>query len=268
MPSPRPPDSGPPRAAARRGRAWAFRGVVLAALAALVAAAGLWSMTRRPAAAPASAVVARGYRVTAGGQVRKVSTQWAGYALRSGAPHTQVSATWRLPPITCTQANANVSFWVGLGGIRSGNVEQAGVQALCRSGQPVYGSWWQLYPSPAAAVFRVHPGDLIAAQVTNGSGGQVSIDLSDLSTRQHVRITRQTPGAQLTSAEIITEQSGTTVGPLSDFSSVTFSSARIDGHPLNQAGVYSVDMIDASGRLRAIPGTITAGATFTVRAVP
>jgi hypothetical protein len=142
------------------------------------------------------------------------------------------------------------------------------VQALCRSGQPVYASWWQLYPSPAAAAFPVHPGDLIAAQVTNGTGGQVSIDLSDLSTRQHARITRPTPGAQLTSAEIIAEQSGTTVGPLSNFSSVTFSSARIDGHPLDQAGAYSLDMIDTSGRVRAIPGPITADATFTVRTAP
>jgi Peptidase A4 family len=260
MPSPRPP--------ARRGRARAWRGAVLAALAASVAAAGLWSVTRHPAAAPVSPVVARGYRVTAGGQVRKVSTQWAGYARRSGAPHTQASATWRLPRITCTQANANASFWVGLGGIRSSNVEQAGVQALCRSGQPVYASWWQLYPRPAAAAFPVHPGDLIAAQVTNGTGGQVSIDLSDLSTRQHARITRQTPGAQLTSAEIIAEQSGTTVGPLSDFGSVTFSSARIDGRPLDQAGAYSLDMVDTSGRVRAIPGPITAGDTFTVRTAP
>jgi hypothetical protein len=46
MASPRRPGAGPPRAPARRGRARAFRGLVLAALAASVAVAGVWSMTR------------------------------------------------------------------------------------------------------------------------------------------------------------------------------------------------------------------------------
>jgi hypothetical protein len=256
-------------AATAPGQRRALRAAVLVALVAAVAAAGWWHLSQHPAAAPASPVLARGYRITADGQVRKISTQWAGYARRAGAPHTQASATWRLPAITCTHANTNASFWAGLGGIRSTNVEQAGVQALCRSGHPVYTAWWQLYPRPAATVaIDVHPGDLITVAVANPAGTQVRIDLADRTTGQHAHLTRPTPGARLTSAEIIAEQNGDTIGPLSDFGSVTFTAARIDGHPLSQAGAYTLDMVDTHGQPRAIPGPITGGGTFTVRTTP
>jgi hypothetical protein len=240
---------------------------VLVVLTALAATAGLWSLARHSAVPPASPAAARGYRITAGGEVRKTSIGWAGYAVRTGGPHTQVSATWRVPAIRCTRANANASFWTGLGGINTTRVEQAGTQALCRSGHPVYTSWWQLYPRPAVpAGIGVRPGDVIAAQVTITSGTKVAIDLSDLSTGRHTRITRPDPGAQQNSAEIIAEQSGDTIGPLSDFGAVTFTAARIDRRPLSQAGAYTLDMIDPAGHLRAIPGPITNGGTFTIRA--
>ena len=266
MPTPDTAGDRPRPTATAPGHQRALRAVVLVVLAAAVAAAGWWHLSRHPAAGPASPVLARGYRITADGQVRKISTQWAGYARRAGAPHTQASATWRLPAITCSHTNTNASFWAGLGGIKSRNVEQAGVQALCRSGHPVYTAWWQLFPSPAATVaIDVHPGDIIAAAVANPTGTQVSIDLADLTTGQHRHITRRTPAAHLTSAEIIAEQNGDTIGPLSRFGSVTFTSARIDNHPLGQAGAYTLDMVDGSGHLRALPGPITGDSTFTVR---
>jgi len=269
MPSPDTAGGRPgPTAAAPRHRR-ALRVTVLVVLAAAVAAAGWWHLPRPPTAAPASPVLARGYRITADGQVRKISTNWAGYARRAGAPHTQASATWRLPAIACTGTNTNASFWAGLGGIKSRNVEQAGVQALCRSGHPVYAAWWQLFPGPAAPIaIGVHPGDVIAVAVANPAGTQVSIDLADLTTGQHVHITRRTPGARLTSAEIIAEQNGDTIGPLSRFGSVTFTAARIDNHPLSQAGAYTLDMVDSNGHPRAIPGPITGDGTFTVRTTP
>jgi hypothetical protein len=255
------PASGP--GSHRRAR----RAAVLAVLTALAAAAGLSSLARHSPGPPVSPAAARGYRITAAGEIRKTSTGWAGYAVRTGSPHTQVSATWRIPAIRCTRANANASFWAGLGGIKTTRIEQAGTQALCRSGRPVYGSWWQLYPRPAVpAGIPVHPGDLITAQVTITSGTAVAIDLSDLSTGRRTRITRRVPGAQQNSAEIIAEQSGDTIGPLSDFGAVTFTAARIDRRPLDQAGAHTLDMVDPAGHLRAIPGPITNGGTFTIRA--
>ncbi|HET7244103.1 MAG TPA: G1 family glutamic endopeptidase [Streptosporangiaceae bacterium] len=120
-----------------------------------------------PGSGPASQVLVRGYRVTAGGHIRKVSTEWAGYARPAGTPHTQASATWRVPAIICSHTNTNASFWAGLGGIKSTNVEQAGVQALCRSGHLVYAAWWQLFPAPATSVaIDVHPGDVVGSAFT------------------------------------------------------------------------------------------------------
>jgi hypothetical protein len=62
-----------------------------------------------------------------------------------------------LPAITCTRTSTNASFWAGLADIKSRNIEQAGVQALCRSGHPHYAAWWQLFPalrlrSPSASI--------------------------------------------------------------------------------------------------------------------
>jgi hypothetical protein len=49
-------------------------------------------------------------------------------------------------------------------------------------------------PGPGPAII-VHAGDTIAVQLAKHSGARVTIDRSDLSTRQHARISRQTPGA-------------------------------------------------------------------------
>jgi hypothetical protein len=101
------PASGP--GSHRRAR----RAAVLAVLTALAAAAGLSSLARHSPGPPVSPAAARGYRITAAGEIRKTSTGWAGYAVRTGSPHTQVSATWRIPAIRCTRANTNASFWAG-----------------------------------------------------------------------------------------------------------------------------------------------------------
>jgi hypothetical protein len=82
-----------------------------------------------------------------------------------------------LPAITCTRTSTNASFWAGLADIKSRNIEQAGVQALCRSGHPHYAAWWQLFPGPAVTIaIGVHPGDVITVAVANPTGTQASID--------------------------------------------------------------------------------------------
>lgn len=82
-----------------------------------------------------------------------------------------------LPAISCTRTSTNASFWAGLADIKSRNVEQAGVQALCRSGHPHYAAWWQLFPGPAVTIaIGVHPGDVITVAVANPTGTQASID--------------------------------------------------------------------------------------------
>jgi hypothetical protein len=49
---------------------------------------------------------------------------------------------------------------------------------------------------------------------------------------------------------------------------VTFTSARLDDHPLGQASAYTLDMVVGNGHLRAVPGPIIGGSTFTVRTTP
>ena len=57
--------------------------------------------------------------------------QWAGFAAK-GDGLAEVSSRWQVPSVVCYREDSNVSFWVGLDGIGSDTVEQAGVEVLCR----------------------------------------------------------------------------------------------------------------------------------------
>jgi hypothetical protein len=195
----------------------------------------------------------RGYRVTADGRHRSVSVQWSGYAVTGGRT-TQAAASFRVPMVHCT-GNANASFWVGLDGIRSRTVEQAGVQALCRSGKAVYSAWSQFYPDPAEDYpVVVRAGDAVGVRVTCDETGTAVLELTV--NGAVYTTTKSVPGARLASAEVIAEQSGAVGDPLSPFDPVTFTGVQLGGVPLAESGAHTLDMLDVHGRLRALPGAV------------
>lgn len=190
------------------------------ALAPLIAVAALASL---PAAADATSV----------------STNWAGYAaLPSASTHTfsSVSGIWTEPSATCTTGQQSYSaVWVGLGGYKQDAqaLEQIGTDADCASsGKVTYSSWYELIPAgPVNLKITVHPGDQLAASVTVRAH-DVTLRLSDLTSGQHVSITRHVKQLDTSSAEWIVEapsvcqttQLCSTLS-LADFGSVAFSAA-------------------------------------------
>jgi hypothetical protein len=195
------------------------------------------------------------------------SENWSGYA-SAGNPgtFTSVSASWQEPAVTCGATDTFSSFWVGLDGDGTDSVEQTGTEADCDSGTASYQGWFEMFP--AAPVFYnnpVDPGDAMSATVTSDGNGAFTLTLED-STQGWTQTTQQTSStAELGSAEVIAEApSDGTVLPLSDFGTVSFTNATINGTAIGDENPSALTMVSAGGVTEATPSALTGDNAFTV----
>lgn len=190
------------------------------------------------------------------------STNWSGYAL-DGSNATTVTATWTQPAVTCAaRENSWSSPWVGIDGDNDNTVEQTGTDSDCVNGTPYYYAWWEMYPKPTQTVaLAVHPGDSITATVSYAAGS-FKMSLKDGTTGASFSTAQASKKASRSSVEWIDE--GPSNGLLSDFGSVTFSSASaaINGQTGSLgsfAGAYPITM-EVGGVIRAQPSAISGNA--------
>ena len=194
------------------------------------------------------------------------SMNWSGYAA-TGGRFTSVSSAWTQPTVTCTAQNTFSSFWVGLDGDGTQSVEQTGTEADCANGTAAYSGWFEMFP--AAPVFYNNPvnaGDAMSASVTTTGNGTFTLTLTD-QTQGWNQVTTQTSAtAQLGSAEVIAEApSGATVEPLSNFGTVNFSAATVNGAPIgNNADLSELTMVSVGGVTEAAPSALTGGNAFAI----
>jgi hypothetical protein len=207
------------------------------------------------------------------------SQNWAGYvAHRSGAQFTSIRGAWTQPAVSCPAGGTYSSFWVGLDGYVSKDVEQIGTDADClQADVPVYYAWYELYPAERVRIAMVvHPGDHLEATVEAVAGG-TSLSLRNLTSERTFSTLQPGAAGRLTSAEWIAEapsacSAGTCwVLPLANFGSVAFSlcSAIAAGSSGTiSAPTWSTDaltMVDSSGAVIAHPSSVTSdGASFSV----
>jgi hypothetical protein len=193
--------------------------------------------------------------------VPQQSSNWAGYAvsdtntISTGTTDpavsqplqfTSVTATWKLPAVTCTPGDQAFSaFWVGLGGYATDAqaLEQTGTDADCTSaGKPSYYVWYELVPAPSIRVnLKVGAGDTITASVNwYADRGAIGIQVKDRSRK--TSFTKFIPMGEpdLSSAEWIAEAPSecSSLGdcrvlPLANFGSVGFTNVATIGnlHP-------------------------------------
>ena len=131
-------------------------------LAMLIVVLSLLAIT----ASAASASILAGY-----GQ----SVRWSGWIDQGKGLHfNRVSATWRVPTVSCPPlGGASYSLtWIGLGGSNENKLEQIGTETDCSghfgaSPSTSYSAlWWEVLPSPQQyPVQEVSPGDLVQASV-------------------------------------------------------------------------------------------------------
>lgn len=167
---------------------------------------------------------------------------WSGYAA-TGSGFSSVSATWAQPAVTCDSRNDLYAPWVGIDGLGSSSVEQAGVQTDCSSGSPVNSPWYEMYPkSPVYWHDTVLAGDVITATVTRG-GTNYTLRLTDQTRGWTEQITQSYRGRNA-SAEIILESPS---AAYPDFGTVSFDNVTIDGAPLSSSDPVALDASSRAG---------------------
>jgi Peptidase A4 family len=202
------------------------------------------------------------------------SPNWSGFG--DGQPstgsttYTQVSGTWLQPTLKCTSEDRVVVFWVGLDGLTSSTVEQAGTLAQCFQGSAFYYTWWEMYPTTSIKIVgtTVAGGDSIAASVSFASG-TYTLAVTDSTTSGNSFSVKKTCGSGQTclnsSAEWIAERPSNPYGlyPLAQFTLWTLTHATVKGNSttgtINSFPNFRITMVDVTDTYAlATPSAFTA----------
>jgi hypothetical protein len=202
------------------------------------------------------------------------SSNWSGY-LATNASFTAVSGSW-----TATLAAGNGSTtsadstWIGIGGVTSADLIQVGTQnIIAANGQVSTSAFYELLPNVSQPVpgVTVSPGDSMTASISQISGGQWSISITDKTNGQSSTFT-VSYASSLSSAEWIEEDPSFSFRrqiPFDNFHQAAFTGASTvaNGVTYNLATgtAQPVTMVNNAGQPVAVPSAIGSdGASFTV----
>jgi Peptidase A4 family len=162
--------------------------------------------------------------------------------------------------------------WVGIGGVNSRDLIQAGTEDdVSSSGRTSYSAWIETLPQPSQRVpLTVHPGDSVTVSLNEQSQGRWQISFKNNTTGQtYSRNVRYQ--SSHSSAEWVEEAPSSTGGvlPIDDFGTVSFggASATRNGQTVNlsQSGAQPITLVGASGQALAVPSGVGGdGASFSV----
>lgn len=201
------------------------------------------------------------------------SHNWSGYDATSGS-YTGVSGTWTVPQLAPNGASGVGATWVGIGGVGSRDLIQAGTQDVASgTGQSQFQAWIEMLPAASQqAPLAVSPGDSVTVSINEqdaGSGAWL-IAFKNNSSGQTYQTTVHYDSSR-SSAEWIEEAPSGPNGvvPLDDFGSVAFSSATAiqNGQTvdLSQAGAQPITMLNGNSQPLAMPSGIGPdGSSFSV----
>ncbi|GAA2829703.1 G1 family glutamic endopeptidase [Kitasatospora sp. CM 4170] len=213
-----------------------------------------------------------GFPRAAGPAATRGSRNWSGYvAADKPGSFTSVEAHWIQPVANCTGATADsvAALWVGLDGSRAGRgtVQQTGTTVSCVDGRPEYLAWYEMFP--AEQVYYndpVEPGDELWARVAIIGTNRYELLLRNV-TKKWTELSYAEPpeGAdpKRASAEVVVEAASRVAGEprvLTDFGTVSFTTAKVNGQPLGDSDPDEVTMV-RDGIVRATPSPLTDGGT-------
>ncbi|WP_035804412.1 G1 family glutamic endopeptidase [Kitasatospora mediocidica] len=197
--------------------------------------------------------------------LNSTSSNWAGYSA-TGSKFTSVTASWVQPAASCTGSDTYSSFWIGLDGDGSNSVEQTGSEVDCSGGSPQYYAWYEMYPAyPVNFSNTVRPGDHFTSSVTTNGSGSFTLKLSDTTQGWTKTENKTLKNAALASAEIIAEAPSDSSGalPLTNFHTVSFTSATANGQPIGNFSPDAITMADGS-TTKATTSALSGGGSFSV----
>jgi hypothetical protein len=98
----------------------------------------------------------------AASNVVHVSHNWAGYAAPAGT-YTGVTGSWIVPQSSSTNGTISAdAAWIGIGGLSTKDLIQAGTQAVFTNGRPAYQAWVETLPDAQRILpLAIAPGDLV-----------------------------------------------------------------------------------------------------------
>ncbi len=204
---------------------------------------------------------------------QNTSHNWSGYAATGGS-YTQVSGTWTVPQFNADNSGGIDAAWVGIGGVRSRDLIQAGTQqTVSGSGRTQYEAWIEMLPRASRPVpLQVHGGDSVTVNISEQSPNQWQIQFTNNTTGQTYNTMQQYTSSH-SSAEWVEEAPsggrGGGVLPLDNFGSIQFSNGSTTNNgqsvSIQAAGARAITMIGDGDQQLAVPSALGAdGASFTV----
>jgi hypothetical protein len=203
---------------------------------------------------------------------QNTSHNWSGYAATNGE-YTGVGATWTVPEFEPDRPFGVDAAWVGIGGVRTRDLIQAGTsQAIAPSGATQYQAWVETLPEAALPVpLTVNPGDSVTVTVQEQSQNNWLISFVNNTTGQTYEH-RERYNSSNSSAEWVQEAPSTGGGqvlPLSEFDSVSFTDAWTikNGERMSiaDANARAITMVGANNQALAVPSELSAdGSSFNV----
>ena len=209
---------------------------------------------------------------------QNTSHNWSGYAA-TGGNFSGVSGTWTVPQPSSSATAGVGATWVGIGGVSSRDLIQAGTQDVTSGGQHQFQTWIEMLPAASQQVpLAVAPGDSVTVAILEqGAGSGVwQISLTNNTSKGTYRTTVSYNSSE-SSAEWIEEAPTGKSGilPLDNFGSVVFGDATAVENQqtvdLSQAGAQPITMVNTTKQALAVPSAITAGGfgfTVTRTSVP
>jgi hypothetical protein len=165
-----------------------MRRITLTVAAGSLAVAAALAGSPQGAAAPLShAAFARAGAGTAGALQ---SENWSGYAV-TGQKYAQVAGSWSVPTVIAKPGSRYASDWVGIGGLKSADLIQAGTTEQYVKGHASYNAWTEILPQSETLIpgFTVRPGDAITVDITRGSGKAWTMVVTDSTRSETYRVT-------------------------------------------------------------------------------
>ncbi|MHB8621489.1 MAG: G1 family glutamic endopeptidase, partial [Chloroflexota bacterium] len=154
-----------------------------------------------------------------------VSHNWSGYASANGT-FTAVSGTWVVPQPKASGKFGVDAAWVGIGGLRSRDLIQAGTQeTVLSAGHFGYEAWIEMLPQVSRPIpVHIKPGDSVTVSIAQQPSGRWLVTFKDNTTGQTWR-QQEVYRSSLSSAEWIEEAPSGRRGvlPLSNFGTLTFT---------------------------------------------
>ena len=203
---------------------------------------------------------------------RAESQNWSGYAATAGG-YTAVRATWTIPDLVVSSPPGTDAAWVGIGGVHSGDLIQAGtLRTVAARGDARQEAWVELLPhGPVTVPLAISPGDSIEVSISQQGPESWLVAFTNATTGRSYQST-QHYASSLSSVEWVAEAPSSGRGrslPLDDFGTVRFNhaSAVRDDQVINiaESGAQAITMITPNGQHLVEPSELGAdGSSFSL----